>query len=74
MSEQFAFEQILRYCRAIDDQKRGVAPGAQEMNKLCRQLLAGSGFSGNKYRPFTSPTLASPEKGRLSWPGFPLRF
>ena len=46
--EQFAFEQRLREGGAIDRDKRLSRARAVEMNRACRQFLAGTGFAGDE--------------------------
>ena len=44
MTEQFAFDEVFRYCRAVYGNKWFVASVAGCMNIPCQQFLAGSTF------------------------------
>src|SRR5437870_13422411 len=50
VSEELRFQQVLRQCRAIDLQKRPVAPLRMMVSKPRHHFFADSGFSGYENR------------------------
>ena len=49
-AKQQSFEQIFRYGRSIDCQKRTISAAASVVNTLRKQLLSGSGLAVNHHR------------------------
>ena len=50
MTEQFAFDEICRQCRAVDLDERILRPEAVVMDGVGHQFLAGSTFPANQHR------------------------
>ena len=57
VAEQFGFEQVLRYCRAIDRNERLLRAGAAAVHEARQDFLARAAFPGDEHRGVRSCNL-----------------
>ena len=65
VTEQFALDQRLGQCRAVDGDERSLAALAQRMQSARDQFFSGAAFAGNQYAGFTRSCLLQQGKNLL---------